>query len=307
VTDPARRGPRKTGGPGAGPVVVAVGGGHGLAATLRAIRRYTDHVTAVVSVADDGGSSGRLRELLGIIPPGDLRKCLVALAEPGSRLAGAFEYRFGEDEPAGHELAGHSLGNLLLAGLMDGSDPIAALDEACRLLGVRGRVLPATVEPVTLKAEAAGGPVAGQVAVMGTDRIRSVSLVPDDPEAPADVVAALAAADQIVLGPGSLFTSVLAALAVPAVRESIAGSPAATVYVCNLRPQDPETEGFDVGRHLDALLAHGVRVDVIVCDTTAVALGTVSVPVVDVPLARPNGLAHDPGRLAAVLGDLAGC
>jgi uncharacterized cofD-like protein len=286
----------------AGPKVVAVGGGHGLAATLRAVRRYTDRVTAVVSVADDGGSSGRLRQLLGIIPPGDLRKCLVALSEPGSRLAGAFEYRFSDDE-----LAGHSLGNLLLAGLMDGGEPIGALDEACRLLGARGRVLPATLEPVMLKAEADGGPVAGQVAVMGTDRIRSVSLVPADPEAPAEVVAALAGADQIVLGPGSLFTSVLAALSVPAVRDGLARSTGAAVYVCNLRPQVPETEGFDVGRHLDALASHGVRVDTVVCDTAAMALGTVSLPVVDVPLARPNGRAHDPVRLADVLADLAGC
>jgi uncharacterized cofD-like protein len=286
----------------AGPKVVAVGGGHGLAATLRAVRRYTDRVTAVVSVADDGGSSGRLRQLLGIIPPGDLRKCLVALSEPGSRLAGAFEYRFPEDE-----LAGHALGNLLLAGLMDGGEPIGALDEACRLLGARGRVLPATLEPVVLKAEADGGSVAGQVAVMGTDRIRSVSLVPADPAAPAEVVAALADADQLVLGPGSLFTSVLAALSVPAVRDGVARSPAAAVYVCNLRPQVPETEGFDVGRHLDALADHGVRVDTVVCDTAAMALGTVSLPVVDVPLARPNGRAHDPVRLADVLADLAGC
>jgi uncharacterized cofD-like protein len=284
-----------------GPRVVAVGGGHGLAATLRAVRRYTDRVTAVVSVADDGGSSGRLRELLGIVPPGDLRKCLVALAAPGSRLAGAFEYRFAEDE-----LAGHSLGNLLLAGLMDGSDPIAALDEACRLLGVRGRVLPATAEPVMLKAEADGGAVSGQVAVMGTGRIRSVSLIPADPEAPDEVVAALAGADQIVLGPGSLFTSVLAALAVPAVRRGIAESQASSVYICNLRPQVPETEGFDVARHLEALLAHGVRVDTLVCDTTAMALGGVPIPVVDVPLARPNGMAHDAGRLGAVLAELAG-
>ncbi|HLH29057.1 MAG TPA: uridine diphosphate-N-acetylglucosamine-binding protein YvcK [Acidimicrobiales bacterium] len=286
---------------GGGPAVVAIGGGHGLAATLRAVRRYTDRVTAVVSVADDGGSSGRLRELLGIVPPGDLRKCLVALAAPGSRLAAAFEYRFADDE-----LAGHSLGNLLLAGLMDGGDPIAALDEAGRLLGTRGRVLPATCEPVTLKAEAECGSVAGQVAVMGTDRIRTVSLVPSDPAAPAEVVEALADAEQVVLGPGSLFTSVLAALVVPAVREGVAASAAETVYVCNLRPQVPETQGFDVGRHVEALATHGVAVDRVVCDTTAMALGSVPVPVIDVPLARPNGLAHDPERLGAVLAGLAG-
>ena len=284
------------------PVVVAIGGGHGLAATLRAVRTYTDRVTAIVSVADDGGSSGRLRELLHIIPPGDLRKCLVALAEPGSLLASAFEYRFGEEE-----LAGHSLGNLILAGLMDGADdPVVALDEACRLLGVQGRVLPATTDPVVLKADAEGGPVAGQVAVMGTDNIRRVSLVPDDPAAPASAIEALEHADQIILGPGSLFTSVLAAIAVPEICAGINRSRATKVYVCNLRPQVPETEGFNVAMHLEALVAHGVNVDVVVCDTAGLALGEPSIPWVDVPLARTNGMAHDPTKLASTLADLLG-
>src|ERR1700730_8915698 len=184
-----------SGGGGEHPRVVAIGGGHGLAATLRAVRTYTDRVTAIVSVADDGGSSGRLRELLHIIPPGDLRKCLVAMAEPGSLLASTFEYRF-----AGEELAGHALGNLILAGLIDETgDPGAAPDEASRLLGVKGRVLPATTEPVVLKAESDGGHVAGQVAVMGTDNIRQVSLVPSDPKAPAEAVAALEGAHQIIV------------------------------------------------------------------------------------------------------------
>ena len=289
-------------GPGAGPRVVAIGGGHGLAATLRAVRRYTDRVTALVSVADDGGSSGRLRELLHIIPPGDLRKCLLALAEPGSLLASAFDHRFTEEE-----LAGHSLGNLVLAGLMDSTgDPVAALDEAGRLLGATGRVLPPTTERVVLKAEADGGPVTGQVAVNATDHIRAVSLVPSDPPAPAAAVEALAAADQIVLGPGSLFTSVLAAVAVPAVRDGINASSARRVYVCNLRPQDPETASFDVAMHVAALVAHGVTVDVAVCDSSGIAVGDPTVPVVDVPLARPNGLAHDPARLAQTLADLLG-
>jgi uncharacterized cofD-like protein len=284
------------------PAVVAVGGGHGLAATLRAVRSYTDRITAIVSVADDGGSSGRLRELLSIIPPGDLRKCLVAMAEPGSLLASAFEYRFGEEE-----LAGHALGNLILAGLIDGTnDPVAALDEACRLLGVKGRVLPATTDPVVLKADAEGGPVAGQVAVMATDNIRRVSLVPADPPAPAPAVEALERADQIVLGPGSLFTSVLAAIAVPEIRAGINRSRATKVYVCNLRPQVPETEGFDVAMHLEALVAHGVDVDVTVCDTSRMALGDPGGPVVDVRLARTNGMAHDPSKLASTLADLLG-
>ena len=285
-----------------GPRVVAIGGGHGLAATLRAVRSWTDRVTAIVAVADDGGSSGRLRELLQIIPPGDLRKCLIALAEPGSRLATAFDYRFGEEE-----LAGHALGNLVLAGLMDGSgDPVEALDEAGRLLGVRGRVLPASTEPVVLKADAAGGEVTGQVAVNGTDRILRVSLVPSDPPAPAAALDALAEADLIVLGPGSLFTSVLAAVVVPQIREGVNTSSAEVVYLCNLRPQATETSGYDVAGHVAALLAHGVEVDRVVCDSAAIGVGTPSVPVVDVPLARPNGLAHDPAKLAQTLTDLLG-
>jgi uncharacterized cofD-like protein len=285
-----------------GPKVVAIGGGHGLAATLRAVRTYTDRVTAIVSVADDGGSSGRLRELLHIIPPGDLRKCLIALAEPDSALAVAFDHRFGEEE-----LAGHSLGNLILAGLMDASDdPVTALDEASRLLGVRGRVLPSAIEPVVLKAEAAGGAVTGQVAVNGTDHILKVSLVPSDPPAPEAAIEALAGADQILLGPGSLFTSVLAAAVVPRILEGINRSSAQRVYICNLRPQDTETAGYDVAMHVAALLAHGVAVDRVVCDSTAIVIGESALPVVDVPLARPNGLAHDPTRLAQTLSDLLG-
>ena len=284
------------------PRVVAIGGGHGLAATLRAVRRYTTDVTAVVSVADDGGSSGRLRELLQVMPPGDLRKCMVALAEPGSILAEAFARRFDEEE-----LAGHALGNLVLAGLMEAAgDPVAGIDEACRLLGVQGRVLPATAEPVVLKAEAACGQVAGQVAVMGTDRIRRVSLVPADPVAPAPVVEAIAAADQVLIGPGSLFTSVLAAVIVPGVAEAVRRAPGRTVYLSNLRPQEPETRGFTVADHVAMLLDHGVEPDVTVCDPATIELGEPSTPVVCAALARPNGLAHDPVRLAEVLADLIG-
>ncbi len=172
--------------------------------------------------------------------------------------------------------------------------------------GRPGRVLPATVDRVVLKADSDSGRVDGQVAVMGTGHIRRVSLVPSDPEAPAEVLAALDGADQIILGPGSLFTSVLAAVAVPAVRERIGSTPAQTVYVSNLRPQLPETEGFDVGMHVGALSAHGVEVDVVVCDSAGIPVGRTNRPVVDVPLARANGLAHDPARLASVLSDLLG-
>ena len=228
--------------------------------------------------------------------------CLVALAEPGSLLASAFEFRFADEE-----LAGHALGNLVLAGLIDGTnDPVAALDEACRLLGVKGRVLPATTDPVVLKAEADRGQVAGQVAVMATDNIRRVSLVPTDPTSPPQAVVALDEADQIILGPGSLFTSVLAAAVVPEIRDGIRRSGARKIYVCNLRPQVPESEAFDVGMHIEALVAHGIDVDMVVCDTSALDLGLPSVRVIDGDLARPNGLAHDSAKLAQTLSHLLG-
>ena len=286
----------------AAPRVVAVGGGHGLAATLRAARRYAGEITAVVSVADVGGSSGRLRRQLGIAPPGDLRKCLVALAEDGSLLAEAFEHRFESDE-----LAGHALGNLVLTGLaVAGGDLQRALDEAGRLLGAVGRVVPATTEPVVLKAEAETGEVEGQTAVMQAGRIRRVSLVPADPPAPAAALDALARAHQVVLGPGSLYTSVLAAAAVPAIAEAIRRSPGRRVYVANLWPQASETAGYDVAAHVAALAAHGVVVDQVLADPSAMALGPVDAAVVEAPLARSNGLAHDPERLAIALGRLVG-
>jgi uncharacterized cofD-like protein len=289
-------------GGGRQPRVVALGGGHGLAATLRSVRTFTDDVTAVVSVADDGGSSGRLRELMDILPPGDLRKCLVALAEPGSLLAMAFAHRFREGE-----LSGHSLGNLVLARLMDAAgDPIRGLDEAARLLGVRGRVLPATTELVVLKAEVEGGSISGQVAVMGNDRIRRVSLVPGDTPAPGPVLDAIRSAELIVLGPGSLFTSVLAAIAVPGIAEAIRESGGRTVYVGNLRPQVPETAGFDLGMHITALVAHGVDADVAIYDPSGLALGDPGIPIIEASLCRPNGLAHDPAKLAKVLSNLVG-
>ena len=283
------------------PKVVAIGGGHGLAATLRAVSTYSDRVTAVVSVADDGGSSGRLRELLEIIPPGDLRKCLVAMAEPGSTLASLFDYRFADDV-----LSGHSLGNLILAALMDrAQDPVEALDEACRLLGVRGRVLPATTEPVVLKADADSGPVAGQVAVMATGHIRHVSLVPSDPVAPAEAVGALAEADQIVLGPGSLFTSVLAAIAVPEIRDGIERSGAHQ----GLRLQPPAPGPRDRGlrrRHArrGAGRTRGVgrrrpcrHVGARAREPGRLRWSTPRWP-------RPNGMAHDAAKLAVALSDL---
>jgi uncharacterized cofD-like protein len=283
------------------PRVVALGGGHGLAATLRATRRYGDGITAIVSVADDGGSSGRLRDVFGVPPPGDLRKCLVALSAP-SVWSKAFEHRF----DAG-ELEGHALGNLVIAGLAASTgDFLFAVKEAGRLVEAGGTVLPATTVPVVLKADAAGRAVQGQVAVANAGHIARVSLVPVDAEPPAAALEAVARADQIVLGPGSLYTSVLAALAVPALRDALAEARGRKVYVCNLRPQVPETEGYDVAAHLAALELHGVEVDVVLCDTSGLPLGAPGRAWIDAPLARPNGLAHDSEKLAAALVDLVG-
>jgi len=284
------------------PKVVALGGGHGLAASLQAVRRYAGDITAVVSVADDGGSSGRLREAFGIAAPGDLRRCLVALADPSSVWSRVFEHRF----EAG-ELEGHAVGNLVIAGLASAlGDFNVALEEAGRLLGAVGRVLPATSVPVVLKAEAADGPVEGQVRVSSTSRISGVGLVPPDAAPPPAVLRAIAEADQVVIGPGSLFTSVLAVIAVPAIRLALAATEARTVYVANLRPQAPETAGFDVAAHVAALQSHGLTPDVVLRDPAGLPLGDIDVEWVDAPLAADGGTVHDPARLASALTQLLG-
>lgn len=284
------------------PAVVAAGGGHGLANTLRAARHIASAITAVVTVADDGGSSGRLRRELGTIPPGDLRKCLVALSETDGPWPEAFEHRFGAGE-----LAGHPLGNLMIAGLIEATgDVVAALDEAGRLVGASGRVLPATVEPVVLRAEGPNGPVEGQVAVAHAGKIDRLSVMPPRPAVPEDAIKAIAAADLVVIGPGSLYTSVLAAVVIPEIREALESTTATKVYVCNLRPQASETAGYDVAAHVTALADHGIPVDVVLCDPAGMPLGEPAMPVAARPLAAANGLTHDPQRLAAALLDLVG-
>lgn len=286
--------------------MVALGGGHGLATTIRAARRYAGDLTAIVSVADDGGSSGRLREVAGIPAPGDLRRCLVAMAGDVNPWASAFEYRF----PAGSgELAGHALGNLIIAGLANATgDFSAALGLAAGLLGPVGRVLPATSVPTVLKADVAGREVVGQVAVSETSgTIRCVSIVPPDAPAPDEALEAIAAADQVILGPGSLYTSVLAVAVVPSIRRALQARATGVVYVCNLRPQLPETAGFTEADHLRAVLEHDVPVEVMVAppgpagETRAALMG---VPVVRDALAQPDGSGHDPEKLASVLAEL---
>jgi uncharacterized cofD-like protein len=220
-----------------GPRVVAIGGGHGLATTLRAVRVYAGRITAVVSVADDGGSTGRLRRDLGVLGVGDLRKCLVALASGDGPWPQALEHRF-----ATGELAGHPLGNIMLVGLAESlGDLSAALEEMGRLLGAVGSVIPATTDPVSVMADIGGTAVIGQVAVESMARsatVRRVELVPADPPASPAAIEAIARADQIVLAPGSLYTSVLAVLCVPEIRDAIAAAPGRTCLQSANRRRD---------------------------------------------------------------------
>ncbi|WP_255685811.1 gluconeogenesis factor YvcK family protein [Pseudonocardia sp. TRM90224] len=312
---------------------VALGGGHGLHATLSALRilaaagTLSERLTAVVTVADDGGSSGRLRRELGLLPPGDLRMALAALAvddEPGTRWRTLVQHRFGGIGA----LAGHAVGNLLLAGLMETlGDPVAALDEMGALLGVRGRVLPMSCDPLDIEAEVTGlgdepgqsHRIRGQVAVAATPgKVQRVWLLPDRPQACAEAVAAVRAADLLLLGPGSWFTSVLPHLLVPELRDAVLGSRARRVIVLNLAPEPGETSGFSPEQHLAVLSEHApaLRVDAVLADVAAVpvpdrlhrAAAAMLSPGGRVHLAPvaaaddPAVPRHDPAALADALG-----
>ena len=237
------------------PRIVALGGGHGLYATLSAARRLTPHVTAVVTVADDGGSSGRLRSELDVVPPGDLRMALAALASdsPHGRLwATIIQHRFG----GSGALAGHPIGNLILAGLNEVlADPVAALDELGRVLGVKGRVLPMCPMGLGIEADVAGldsdprmsRVIRGQVAIATTvGKVRRVRLLPGDPPATRQAVDAIMAADLVVLGPGSWFTSVIPHVLVPQLSAALQATTARRALVLNLVAEPGETAGFSV-------------------------------------------------------------
>jgi uncharacterized cofD-like protein len=300
--------------------VVALGGGHGLAASLSALRLVTTEVTAIVTVADDGGSSGRLRQAFGVLPPGDLRMALAALCgddEWGTTWGRVVQYRFGGDA----ELAGHSLGNLLLAGLWDLlGDPVVGLDWMGRLLGVTGRVLPmaavpmdivATVEGVDPLSPHAVSQVRGQAAVAVTPgHVRSISLVPADPPAVPEAVSAVLDADWVVFGPGSWFTSVLPHLLVPSLAAALGATSARKLVALNLVPQPGETEGFSPHRHLEVLADHApsLAFDIVLADSGAVAgaeqelakaAGLLRASLLMADVAAADGTKHDPVRLAA--------
>lgn len=239
--------------------VVALGGGSGLPATLRAMKEYTSNITAIVTVADDGGSSGRLRREMGVLPPGDLRNNIAALADDDILMSKLLQYRF-----EGGELDGHSFGNLLIAALSDITGGLDhALAEVSRVLNLRGRVLPTTLDDVTLAAtiyQPERGTtirVEGESQIPNTDgRIEQVSIEPETAKAYPDSVKAILEAQLVVIGPGSLYTSILPSLLVPGILDALRASSAYKVYVCNVAQQPGETEGFTVAEHIMALERH---------------------------------------------------
>lgn len=311
-----------------GPRVVAIGGGTGLSTLLRGLKGYTSHITAVVTVADDGGSSGRIRSELGILPPGDIRNTLVALADTEPLMERLFQYRFGR----GEGLEGHSFGNLFIAAMCDiTGDFEEAVRESSRVLAVRGRVLPSTLAQVALRAEHDdGSQTTGESQIPRAGKpIRRIDLVPESPEPHPDVLRAIARADVIILGPGSLYTSVIPNLLVRGVAEAIRRSGAVKLYVCNVMTQPGETDGYSALAHVRAIVDHvgpGV-VDYIVMNSETISAaaerryrleGARPVPpdeggirrlglrpVLRPLISRNDLVRHDPDRLAETVMELA--
>ena len=304
--------------------VVALGGGHGLAASLQALRRVTPHLTAVVGVSDDGGSSGRLREEFGIVPPGDLRMALAALCGDdtwGSTWARVLQHRFASKG----DLDGHSLGNLLITALWEETENLVeGLDWVARLLDAKGKVLPLCVEPLdiyanVLTANGQSEKVHGQVQVATTPHaIQSIGLEPENPLVCEQAVTAVKNADFVVLGPGSWYTSVLTHFQVPQMAQALHETTASRVLVINLRPQRGETEGYSAASYLEVLAKSypDFRVDVVLADSDHVGQDSSSsnsqlaelaqasgAQLVLAPLAKAEGPSdqHDPALLLSLI------
>jgi uncharacterized cofD-like protein len=302
----------------AGVKVVALGGGHGLAASLAALRRVSSDVTAVVTVADNGGSSGRLRQEFGVLPPGDLRQALAALCgddEWGRTWAKVLQHRFASQG----ELHQHALGNLLIVALWELlGDHVDGLEWVARLLGAEGRVLPMAAVPLDIVAEVsgldAGDPkavrrVVGQVEVATTQgQVVNVSLEPASPKACEQAVRAVREADVVVLGPGSWYTSIIPHLLVPELAEALYLASATRILTLNLAAQPGETTGFSAGRHLDVLSQHAprLRLDYVLADSSATpervglarAAARMGAEVCYADLAADGSARHDPTFLA---------
>jgi len=307
-----------------GPRVVAIGGGHGLATVLRGLKEYTHYLTAIVAVTDDGGSSGNLRRSLGILPPGDIRNCLAALSTDEALLTQLFQYRFSGDA----QLEGHSFGNLLISALADITGSFEeAVAESGRVLSVRGRVLPATLRNVHLVADVRLPNVQNEMRVIGESKItemggnvRRVWLEPNDASAFPPVIQAILAADMIVIGPGSLYTSILPNVLVPDLRAAIHACRAIKVFICNVATQIGETQAYNCSDHVRALeecIGYDI-LDIIVCNTYHDVDLPPDIQWVQLDdgskidarlycadlLDRENPLHHDSSRLAQTLMDL---
>ena len=307
---------------GRGPKIVAIGGGTGLSMLLRGLKVYTSNLTAIVTVADDGGSTGRLRQEFGVIAPGDLRQCIAALAEAEPLMSRLFQYRFTE----GTGLEGHSFGNLFIVAMSEVTGNFeTAIHETSRVLNVRGSILPSTLEDVTLSAMTHGDElVHGEHNITEHGAaIKDLYLNPASALAHPDAVRAILDADLIVIGPGSLYTSVLPNLLVDGIKKSLAATQAMKVFVCNVATQHGETDGFSVQDHLEALERHTARgvVDAIVANNNIApelpeawhsravpisrnggfaALSGIQLIEADV-VAEENRYRHDPEKLAATI------
>ena len=234
------------------PKIVMIGGGTGLSTLLQGLKAHSSDLTAIVTVADDGGSSGRLRQDLGMLPPGDIRNCMTALADEDELMTQLFRFRFQQ----GKELEGHSLGNLFLAALSQMTGDIEqAIAASSQLLGIQGRVLPATLSQVHLWADLADGRrIEGESQIPAArGQIRQMGCTPANPPALPDAIRAIETADCIILGPGSLYTSVIPNLLVPEIREAIAKATVPRIYICNIMTQLGETDGYSVTDHIQAL------------------------------------------------------
>ena len=304
-----------------GPAIVGIGGGTGLSTMLRGIKDHTARVTGIVTVADDGGSSGRLRESFGVLPPGDFRNCIVALAEAEPLMKQLFQYRF----EGGEALDGHSFGNLFIVAMSGVTGSFEdALAESSRVLNVTGRIVPSTLEQILLTARMADGSlVRGESNIPRADgKIEQSGMEPEQPRAYGAAVEAIREAGFIVIGPGSLYTSILPNLLVPGIGQALAASDAPLVYVCNVATQPGETDGYDVVDHVRALRAHcpGLRLDYVLANNNYSPLGPLFphssiVPVGDfdfpgVTLRQTDFLNdefrghHDPEKLAIALMEL---
>ena len=238
-----------------GPKIVAIGGGTGLSTLLRGIKHITNNITAVVTVGDDGGSSGRLREEMGVLPPGDIRNCIAALADDADLVTKLFQYRF----KTGEGLEGHSFGNLFLTALCSiTGDMVNAVKESSKVLSIRGRVLPSTLDDMRLAAEMEDGTIVNGESTIpeAPGKIKRLFTIPENCKPLDEVISAIKSADLIILGPGSLYTSVIPNMLIKEISKEVEASNARKIYVCNIMTQPGETDNYTASEHLQAIMEH---------------------------------------------------